>query len=143
STWFKTRLDQLRKGASAVADLVFEIRIEFSEGQIIAIRYEYGVVAEAALAARRPGQLTIDLAAERLDRGTLLRWRPGQRQHRDEMGAARLVAQLALHPLHRDAEILGRAGPARRIDPGRAIERRNHQPGIIGKRGQAACVGRG
>src|SRR4029077_19933931 len=135
----KTRLDQLREGTGAVADPVLMLGIDFAEGLIVSIRHKYGVVAEAALAARRPGQPTVYLAAKCLDRAV----RPGQRQHRDEIRAPVLLAELAMDPLHRDAEVFCRAGPARRIDAGRAIERRDDQPGIIGESRQTTRLGGG
>src|SRR3981189_87301 len=129
---FEARLDQLGEGAGAVADVVLILGSHFAERHRVSIRHEYGVVAEAALAARRPRQRPMALAAKRRALAPMLIWRPGERQHRDEMGLPGLVAQFAMHPLHCDAEILGLPGPARRIDAGRAAERRHHQAGIVG-----------
>jgi len=47
------------------------------------------------------------------------------------------LAQHALDLLHREAEVLGRAGPARRIDARRAVERIDHQSRIVGERRKA------
>src|SRR5205823_8452159 len=102
----KARPHQFREGAGTMADLMLR-GIDLCKGPVVSIRHEYGVVAEAALAARRPGQLALDLAAEQRHFAV----RPGERQHRDEMGAAVLVGQFPLNPLHRDAEILIRPGP--------------------------------
>ena len=45
--------------------------------------------------------------------------------------------QLDLDGLHGAAEILFRPGPARRMDSRRAVERIDHQAGIVGEGGQA------
>src|SRR5712671_127567 len=74
----KARLDQLREGAGAVADVVLIRGSHFAERHLVAIRHEYGIVAEAALAARRPGQPPMDLATKRRDLAPMLIWRPGE-----------------------------------------------------------------
>ena len=68
---------------------------------------------------------------------------PGHAQRRDEMrlalfrrrGAA--FVKFDLDRLHGAAEILFRPGPARRMDSRRAVERIDHEAGIVGKSGQA------
>src|SRR5205085_11821480 len=99
-----------------VADLVLVGRVHLAKSHLIIVWHKYGVVAEAVLAARWPGQLALYLAAEQRHFAV----RPGERQHRDELGAAVLVSQLSLNPLHRDPEILARPGPTRRVDSRRA-----------------------
>jgi len=64
---------------------------------------------------------------------------PSKRQNGDKIGAAIGLAQkLALDALHRRSEILARAGPARRIDSGRAVQGGNDEARIIRERGQRA-----
>jgi hypothetical protein len=64
---------------------------------------------------------------------------PGDAQRGDEMGLAPVgrgcaaLLQQPLDPAHRRHEILALAGPARRVDTGRAIQRVDHEAGIIGK----------
>src|SRR6202011_3257776 len=115
--------DKLGEGAGAVTDPMFLCRLDFAEGRLPALGHEHRVVAEAALAARRPDQGSCDLAAEQVEIAVA----PGERQHRDEEGAAVLLAEFAMHALHRDAKILGRAGPARGIDPRRAAQSRDDE----------------
>src|SRR4051812_39021871 len=110
----EARGDELGEGVGAVADAVLLVRLDLAEGEGPALGDEHRVVAEAAVAARRPDQVPVDLAAE----GLGVSVGPGERERRDEMGApVRLALQLRLDAGHRDREILGRPRPARRIDP--------------------------
>src|SRR5262249_36270259 len=97
SAAIKAALDELGEGAGAMADPMLFGRVDFPEGQSSAQRYEDRVVAEAAVAAGRPGEPAFDLAAEHL--GVAVR--PGQRKHRDKSGAAVLAAEFPMNPLHR------------------------------------------
>src|ERR1700722_3578151 len=74
---------------------------------------------------------------------------PRHAQRRDEMRLAPFrrfraaFVELDLDGLHGAAEILFRPGPARRIDSRRAVERIDHQAGIVGEGGQAGRSRRG
>ena len=74
---------------------------------------------------------------------------PGDAQRRHEMRAppfGRLGAffhQLGLDFVHREPEILVRAGPARGMNSRLAAERIDRQAGIVGEGGQAGGLGRG
>ena len=67
---------------------------------------------------------------------------PGHAQRADEMGGAALRAQFVVHTGHGDREILGRPGPARRVDAGRAAQAIHTQPAVVGNCRQAAQCGR-
>src|SRR5262249_2993281 len=121
-----------------MADPMLFGRVDFPEGQSSAQRYEDRVVAEAAVAAGRPGEPAFDLAAVHL--GVAVR--PGQRKHRDKSGAAVLAAEFPMNPLHRLPEVLGRAGTAGGVDPGSTPERRDDEAGIVGQRRQPARLRR-
>src|SRR5215469_15366571 len=131
--------DELREGAGAMADPMLLRGIQFAEGQLSALRDEHRVVAETAIATRRPGKASRDLASEELGLAVSSR----QREHGDKVGVAVFVADLLVNPLHRDPEVLCRAGPAGRIDPWRAAERRHDKAGIVGERRQSARLRRG
>src|SRR5215469_5514563 len=122
-----------------MADLVLLRRVHLSKGLSPAQRHEYRVVAKAAVAPRRPGQRAGHLAAEELDTAS----GPGESEDGDEYRIAVLAAELLLDPLHRDIEILGRPGPARRVDPRSAAERRDDETGIVGQCGHPARFCRG
>src|SRR6266705_2467717 len=72
----KARRHQLFEGADAVADPAL-CGVQFSEGHLVSIRHEYGVVAEPELAAGRPGETAVYLGVEQSD----LAIRPRQREH--------------------------------------------------------------
>ena len=114
-------------------------RIDLAEGHLVPVGDKHRIVAEAAFAARRPHEASVDLSAKSRD----LALRPGQRQHRHEMGAFVPAAKFAPHALHRDPEILVRPGPARRVDAGSAVERRHDQPGIVRQGNETARPGGG
>ena len=106
-----------------------------AEGARVPVGQERRIVTEAGGAARRPHQRAV---GARLDLFEMI-VRPGDAQRGNEMrlalrrrGGAALLQQ-ALDPRHRGGKILGRPGPARRENPGRAIERVDHQSGIVGE----------
>ena len=106
---------------------------------VAAGRHEHRVVAEAALAARRPDQRAVDLALE-----ASRTWPSGQaqRQRADELGARRSgvwpprAAARARPAPCASAKSLSGPGPARRVDAGRAVQRRRREAGIVGQRRQ-------
>ena len=73
--------------------------------------------------------------------------RHGQRQARRRIWRKNRVAFFSRNsfstPRHGDAEILGRPGPARRINARRAIQRIHPKTGIIGQRRMMAGIGGG
>src|SRR5438128_4867793 len=108
---------------------------QLAERTRVAIRKEGRIVAESGSAARRPDQRSVGPGFDLLDMAV----GPGHAQRRDEMrpslvrrGGAALL-QRALDPRHGGGKILALAGPARGIDTGRAIERIDDEPGIVGK----------
>ena len=114
-----------------------------AEGARMAVGQEHRVVAEAGGSARRPYQRAFDGAFELLEMAV----RPGDAERGDELRLAQrravgaMVLQHGFDRLHGAGEILVLAGPARGMDAGRAAERIDRQPGIVGKRRQAgrAC----
>src|SRR5438874_8861194 len=88
----KARRHQLFEGAGAVADPAL-CGVQFPEGHLVSIRHEYRVVAEAALAAGRPGETALYLGAEESD----LAIGPRQREHGDEMRMPVFFSQFAMH----------------------------------------------
>ena len=106
-----------------------------AEGARVSVGQERRIVAEAGGAARRPHQRAVDARLDLLE----MTVGPGDAQRRDEMRLALVrrrraaLLQQAFDPRHRRGEILGRASPARRIDSGRAVERIDHEAGIVGK----------
>src|SRR5450755_983700 len=134
----KTRCDELAERLGAVADGVFRVGVHLAEGLRPAIWQERRIVAEPTLAARRPDQRAVRLAAANLDMAV----RPGERQGGDEKGAAiDLAGEPVLDALHRHGKILARSGPARRTDARVAAERRYDEAGVIGERRQAGAIG--
>src|SRR5438105_1838427 len=107
-------------------------RVHLAERQGAAARHEDRVVAEAAIAPRRPDKAAVNLTAKQLD----IAVRPGKGENRDERGARVSAAELAVDPLHRHPEILVGTGPAGGMNPGRAAEPRDGEAGIVSKRGQ-------
>src|SRR5690348_2227908 len=95
-------LYEVGEGAGAVANPVLLLSVEFAKSQGSARRDKHRIVAETALAARRPDQASRNLAAEEF--GPAIR--PGEREQGDEHGVAVLVAELPVDPLHRNQEVL-------------------------------------
>src|SRR5262245_32016359 len=100
------------------------VRVHFTKSLLVPAGQEHRIITEAALAARRPDEGAMHLAAEILDMAV----RPGDGEHADEMrstalrqgGALRL--KLLLDIAHGEGEILGGSRPARRIEAGIAIQ---------------------
>src|SRR5215471_9165352 len=128
----KVALDELGESTGAVADPVLFCGVDLAKGQRLAVRDEHRVVAEPAITARRPGEGPFNLAAEEL-RPTV---GPGEREDRDETRDTVLFAEFPVNAFHRDPEVFGGTGPARGINPRRAAERRDDEPGIVGERRQ-------
>src|SRR3954447_21408704 len=111
-----------------MADRVLGVRVHLAEGLVVAGWHEDGIVAEAFLAPRWPGNRAVNPADERLGMAI----RPGEAQGGDEPGAAiLLVAELVVHRGHGSAKVLRRAGPTRRQHPGLAAERGDAEAGIV------------
>src|SRR4051794_26928327 len=68
-----------------MADAVLLVRIELAERLVVAGGHEHRVVAEAAIAPRRPDQRAVDSALEALDLTVV---GPGERQGAGEVGVA-------------------------------------------------------
>ena len=129
------RAGQLAEGSRAMADGVLASGSISPKVCVMAVGHEDRVVAEAVCAARRPHQGPVDLAFDGLDMAV----GPGERQRADETCAA--VVRLPTLPSRRPApwrraKSALRARPARRIDAGRAVQRRDREPGIVGERRQ-------
>src|SRR5580704_8782695 len=130
----------MRQAFAARRQAVFLVARHFAKSARLAVGQEHRIVAKALIAARRPDQGTVDLGLEVRD----MTVGPRHAQRRDEMRLALFrcrcatFVQFDLDGLHGAAEILFRASPARRMDSRRAVERIDHQAGIIGKSGQAA-----
>src|SRR5689334_25354416 len=96
-----------------------------AEGTRVAVGKKGRIVTETGGAARRPDQRAIGSRLDFLEMAV----RPGHAQRRDEVRLALVrrrraaLLQQALDPRHGRTEILALAGPARRIDAGRAVER--------------------
>ena len=76
---------ELAEGVGAVAHLVLHRGVELAERLLVADRHEHRVVAEAAVAARRPHERSVDPAVERLGLAVV---GPGDRQRAGEVGGA-------------------------------------------------------
>src|SRR5690606_9815051 len=53
---------QFGESIGAMADAVFFFRVDLREGPVAALRHEYRIVAEAAIAARGPGEGAVGAA---------------------------------------------------------------------------------
>src|SRR5262249_42569808 len=106
------------------------------EGSLLAVRQKHRIVTEAAIPARRPYQRAANARFEVL--GVAV-W-PCEAQRRDKMRPAAFwrgcaaQPQLLLDRFHGAVKIAIRTGPARRLNAGRAIERIDNKPRIIGER---------
>src|SRR6185312_12045661 len=122
----ETRLDQQAKSAAAVADGVL-LRVRHLRGRsVLADRLEAGIVAVAALSARRPDDGTIERAMHHLE----MLVGPGERQHAVEGGDARCVrigyvtlGELVLDAAHAHHCITVRPFPVGRVDTRLAAQR--------------------
>ena len=110
-----------------------------AKGAGVTVRQKHRVVAKTFGAAGRPHQRAVNNGLEFLD----VTVRPGDAERTYEMRPAFVLrpcpafAQLVLHHLHGAAKVPVGAGPARGMNTGRAAERVDGQPGIIGERRQA------
>src|SRR4030081_3175155 len=129
SAALKAGLREPEEGAGAVRQAlslgrqaVLLVARHLAEGEREPVGQEHRVIAEALVAARRIDQRAVDRGLEFLDMAV----RPGDAQRRDEMRLAALrrggaaLAQQRVDPRHGAGEILGGAGPARRMDAGLA-----------------------
>src|SRR5215470_3713957 len=132
---------------------MFLFGIHLAECPVETIRTEKWVVPEAFVATRRPDSDAVDPAFELLNMAV----GPGKTQRGHKVRATLLGSpgtafdQQGLNAVHRGPEILVRPGPPRGMDAGLAIERVDHQTGIVGKGRRAsgaryrscfdACVG--
>ena len=128
----------VRQGEGAIGgNAVLFLRTHLAEGALMAVRAEDGIVAEPSRPTRRKDEGSVHPALEGFHRAV----RPGERQHADESRPPRLRRaprfKFALDAGHRGAKILALARPSRRIDPGRALERLDAKPGIVGERNHA------
>ena len=111
-----------------------------AEGPGMAVRQEHRIVAEARGSTRRPHQRALDGSLEFLE----VPVGPGDAERRHELrlpqrrAIGAVVAQHRFDRFHGAREVLVVAGPARRVDAGRAAERIDRQPGIVGEGGQFA-----
>src|SRR5690606_24319909 len=102
------------------------------------------IIAETVATARRPNDMTVNFALEEADFAI----RPGEAQHRDEVGAQWLAVptlalyQFIMHALHRDGEVAIRACPIGGVDAGLAAERIDLDAAIVSQRRQAGAPGR-
>ncbi len=130
----------LLEGPCAVADAVFLVRVHLAEGDVVAIGDEHRVVAEALVAARRPGEAAVDFAAEHLCPFHLARRAPARRRN-GPPGPQGFWTRRAPCCTRSIAKLKSRfgPGPAGRVDTGVAEDRRHHKPGIIAQRNEAAC----
>ena len=115
----------------------FFLRVHLAKCHLVPVCNKDRIISESVMAARRPDKLTIDPAFK----NRLVAIWPDQSQNADEMGAAIIAlhrGKRAVYLLHGQNEVLVWSSPARRINTGRTIQGRNHQPGIIGK-GRLAC----
>src|ERR1700741_1838896 len=115
-----------------MADPVFLSGVQFAECQCPAYRDEHRVIAEAAVAPRRPSQSAWHLSAEELDMAV----GPSEGENGNERSAAVAVAEFPVNPSLRRWKTLARPGPPSRINPRGAAKRGNDETGIIGQRRQ-------
>ncbi len=113
----------------------------------MAERLEHRIIAETLRAARRPDDMALDFAAEQLG----MTIRPGKAENADEAPGAALEGCRAgllhggLDLLHRHGKIaraIGSFRPVGGIDAGSAVQRIDHQAGIIRQGRQARGPGR-
>src|SRR6201987_6504588 len=122
-------LDEPRERAGAGADTVLFLGVDFAEGQGCALRDEHRIVAETSIASRRPNEIAFDFSAKQFGAAA----RPGEGEDRNKFGAAVLVVEFAVNPLHPDPKVFGGAGPAGGADSRSAAERRDNEAGMNGE----------
>ena len=114
-------------------------RVHFAKGFLETIWLEDRVIAKAMSPAFWPDDFAFNPAFEILDMPV----RPGQRQGTNKRRTTiRMVANAVLDLFHRHVEILVRPGPARGINPRRAIKGGNGQTTVIGKGRKIGAIGR-
>ena len=134
----------VRQAEPARRQAMFRLAGHLAECKLISVGKEHRIVAEPHAAARRPDQGPVHPALKCLQMAV----RPGHAERRDEVrspgrrGRRALCAQAVFDLPHRGSKILGRPGPARRVDARRSAERFDHQPGIVGERRQPRRHGR-
>src|SRR5262245_1375561 len=115
----------MRQAEPARRQAVLLLCGHLAKGAVVAIGQEHRIVAEARGSTWRPHQRAVDARLELLDMAI----RPGDAERGYEMRAAlrghrrAACAQLVLDLLHGVAKVARLAGPARRVDAGRAVER--------------------
>src|SRR5687768_10935645 len=112
--------------------------VHFSEGFRMAVGNEDRIIAETAIAARRPNDGAEHLSFEHLHRAVRRR----KRKRAGEIGAAiarPCPPQLLLHAPHGKAEIFGIAAPTGRMDPRLPAKRGDLESRIVGKSGKSSC----
>jgi hypothetical protein len=122
---------------------MFLVWVHFPEGDVIPIGYEYGIVAEAPCAARRPDKVTRNDPFKELDRAFWI----CKAEHANELRSAMLRSdspqglQTTLDLGHSPIKVSWLSGPARRVNAGRSAESFDGKARIIRKR-ESARFGR-
>src|SRR5690606_21048046 len=135
----------MRQALALAVPAMLLLGAHLAEATLISVRQEHRIVAEAIVAARRPYQPALDLAAIFL-RAAIGK---GEAEDGDEARLAPLrrnragLLQSVLDEAHGGSKILAGARPARRIDARIAIERIDGEAGIVGERRQAGGERRG
>ncbi len=133
------RARAVRQAFAARRQAVLLLARHLAEGAVVAVGQEHRVVAEALLAARRPDQRAVDAASNSST------WPSGQATQSAETKCALRCSGVTAPRSRSMSSIvsmawrksLSRTGPARRIDAGRAVERIDREPGIVGEGRQA------
>ena len=135
----RKRRHELAERVGTMADRMFELRIQLAEGPPVAHGHEHRVVAEAAIASRRPNQRAVDAALEGLGLTVV---GPGNGERAGEMRGRRGVRLSRLdlapdlfHGAHPVALAVFILGPARREDA-RAARAAHRRTGRCRRRGQ-------
>src|SRR4029077_5491210 len=124
---------------------MFFFRAHFTECPVEAVRTEKRIVTETFVATRRPDGDAVDLAFEFLNMAI----GPRETQCGNKMRTTLLgsfgtsLDEHGLNAVHRGPEILIWSGPPRGMNAGIAIERVDHQAGIVGKGHRATGARRG
>src|SRR6185312_4898611 len=120
-------------------DRVLPLGLHLAERLGPAIGHEHRIVAEPVAAARRPDEMTEHLALEQPG----LAVGPSETEHRYEVGArtgrnpAVPRRDFLAEPLHRQAEILARPRPTRRVDARRTAKAIDLEARVVGERRQS------
>src|SRR5262249_10346920 len=134
------RTGAMREPLALRRQSMFLFGIHLAECPVETVRTEKWIVAEAFVATRRPDGDAVDPAFEFLNMAV----GPCKTQNGHEMRTTPLGSpstafdQQGLNAVHRRPEILVWSGPSRGMDAGLAIERVDHQTGIVGKGRRAA-----